>query len=74
MKFKKAVDIWQLDDKERAKLQRGQWVYAGNPQDKGIWCGMRPNGSGVVAWYQNAKNRGSFYGYVQTLISYAKGD
>lgn len=74
MKFKPAVDIWKLSNEERAKLQRGQWVYAGNPEDKGVWCGQRPNGSGVVAWYHNAKNRKDFWNYVQTLYSYAKGD
>lgn len=74
MKFQAAINIWSLDKVERGKLKRGQWVYAGNPEDKGIWCGRRPSGSDVVAWYHNAKNRGSFWGYVQTLFSYAKGD
>lgn len=73
MKYRKAVNIWNLSEAERAQLQPGQWVYAGNPEDKGIWCGQRPSGSGVVAWHANSKNRGSYWGYVQTLRSYAKG-
>lgn len=74
MRFQSAVDIWSLSSVERSKLQRGQWVYAGNPEDKGIWCGQRSTGSDVVAWYRNAKSRKGFWKYVKTLYSYAKGE
>ena len=73
MQFKAAVNIWSLSSVERSKLQRGQWVYAGNPDDKGVWCGQRSSGSDVVAWYANAKNRKSYKQYVSSLMDYAKG-
>lgn len=72
MRYQKAVNVWSLTALERAQLKPGQWVYAGNPQDKGIWCGVRSSGSDVVAWYQNAKRR-NFRQYVQTLLTYARG-
>lgn len=73
MKFRKALDIWQLNEEERKQLQPGQWVFAGNPNDKGVWCGQRSSGADVVAWYMNAKNRKSYKQYVALLMDYAKG-
>lgn len=73
MRFQKAIDLWSLSENQRKELKRGQWVYAGHPKDKGIWCGIRSSGSGVVAWYDNAKNRNNFWDYVKTLHEYAKG-
>lgn len=73
MKFQKAVNIWSLSSEERAKLKPGQWVFAGQPVDKGVWCGQRSSGSDVVAWYGNAKNRKSYNDYVKSLMQYAKG-
>lgn len=67
MKYVPAVDIWSTPAKS---LQPGQWVYAGNRADKGIFLGVKPSGSVVVAWYNNAKNH-TFWKYVRSLRSYA---
>lgn len=73
MKFKPSVNLWNLSSEERAKLQPGQWVYAGVKEDKGIYLGQKPSGSDVVAWYRNAKGRVSFRQYINDLRQYAKG-
>lgn len=72
MRYVKAVNIWALDLDQRVALQPGQWVYAGQPCDKGIWLGAKPSGSQVVAWYMNAKSHKSFRGYVRSLRDYAR--
>jgi len=72
MKFQKAIDIWKLNPAQRAKLQAGQWIYAGNPNSKGVWCGQKANGVDVAAWYHNAKGRTSYHQYIRDLIKYAK--
>lgn len=73
MKYQKPVNIWALNDSERAALQPGQWVYAGVPADKGVWLGAKPSGSQVVAWYMNAKGRASYNSYIRSLRNYALG-
>lgn len=73
MKYTKAIDVWKLTQEERKQLQIGQWVYAGSPDNKGVWCGQRANGVDVTAWYGNAKGRVSYRGYVRQLMQYARG-
>jgi hypothetical protein len=70
LKYVSAIDIWSTATKDIAKLQPGQWVYTSNREDKGIFLGVKPSGSIVVAWYNNAK-RNNFWKYVKTLRAYA---
>lgn len=70
MKYTKTVNIW---DTPPTKLQIGQWVTAGtDPDSKGIYLGVKPSGSVVVAWYHNAK-RNQYKSYIRTLRNYAMG-
>ena len=70
MKYQKSINIWNMSDSERAKLQPGQWIYAGEKTSKGIFLGIRESGSVVCAWYQNAKSR-EYKSYIRTLRDYA---
>lgn len=74
-KFTKAENIWALNQEEREALQPGQWVYAGHPSNKGRFLGVKPSGTVVVAWHDNAKGRGKggYTSYISTLRRYAKG-
>jgi hypothetical protein len=72
MKYQKAMDVWLLSREERAQLQPGQWIFAGDPSTKGIWCGIGTAGNDVAAWYDNAKSRSSYHDYIRFLIRYAK--
>lgn len=69
--YTKAINIWSLTSLQRSKLQPGQWVYAGNPSDKGIWLGVKPSGTEVVAWHGNARSHASYKAYVRSLRDYA---
>ena len=73
MKFTQAFDIWAVPHGLYKHIQPGQWVYAGSPDNKGIFLGVRPSGTVVCAWYQNAKAHGcgQFSSYVKTLRKYA---
>ena len=76
MKFRKALDIWSLYGQYLLpNLQPGQWVYAGEPSSKGRFLGIKPSGTIVVAWHNNAKNhgRGQYKPYVRALRNYALG-
>lgn len=50
-RFQKAIDIWTLNDSERARLPVGQWVYAGDRSNLGRFYGQ--GASTVVAWQGN---------------------
>ncbi len=72
MKYQKSINIWNVVPISRIKdIQPGQWVYAGNRENKGVFLGVRDNGVVVCAWYHNAKNSNDFRGYVKTLRQYA---
>jgi len=74
MKYSKAFDIWQVSENALAQVQPGQWVYAGTPENKGIFLGVKPSGSIVCAWHNIGKNcKLGFYGYIRTLRNYALG-
>lgn len=73
MKFLPAFNIWSVPAELLAKAQPGQWVYVGNPEDRGIFLGVKRSGTIVVAWHGNAKNQSSYRDYVNTLRQYAKG-
>ena len=70
-RFLPAMNIWTSTEDERDTWQPGQWCYAGNKEDRGIYLGKKESGSIVVAWYQNAKNRKSYKEYVRSLRNYA---
>lgn len=70
MKYQKALNIWALSDNEIKNLQPGQWIYAGEISNKGIFLGNVISGSIVCAWYKNAKQR-EYKSYIRTLRDYA---
>jgi hypothetical protein len=72
MKYQKPINIWNVVPASRIKdIQAGQWVYAGDKADKGIFLGVKTSGVIVCAWYRNAKNSQDFKGYVKALRQYA---
>ena len=71
MKYQPTIDIWCLSDEDVSKLQPGQWVTAGGA--KGVFCGVKPSGSVVCMWQENAKGRDSYASYRRSLMNYAKG-
>lgn len=73
MKYLPAFDIWSTPAELLKHVQPGQWVYAGNKEDKGRFYGIKPSGSIVVAWQGNAKRSGNLKGYYRALRDYAKG-
>lgn len=75
MKFQKALDIWNATSQDIAKLQPGQWVFAGNRDSMGRFLGVKRSGSVVVAWLGNERNHGNYAArleYIRTLRQYAK--
>lgn len=75
MKFQKPLDVWKMNPEEFAKLQPGNWIFAGEPSNKGRFLGVKKSGSVVVAWIGNERNQGSYakrLDYVRTLRQYAK--
>lgn len=73
MQYQKAFDIWAMPTPFYKHIQRGQWVYAGSTDNKGVFIGVKPSGTVVVAWYGNAKRQPNFRDYIATLTNYAKG-
>jgi hypothetical protein len=71
MKYQKALNIWNMSDSERAKLQPGQWIYAGDKSNKGIFLGVKASGSVVCAWYENVKCAREYKAYIRILRNYA---
>jgi hypothetical protein len=74
MKYQPAFNVWAMPDGFYKHIQPGQWVYAGDKSNKGIFLGVRKSGTVVVAWYMNAKSHKSFRDYVKTLHNYATGN
>lgn len=75
-RYTKALDIWQLDDTQRAVLQIGQWVYAGDRDNLGRFYGQG-SASTVVAWKGNARAArkgmpGGYFGYMAALRDYGR--
>jgi len=68
MKFKPAINIWTLNDVERATLQIGQWVYAGDRSNMGRFYGQ--GRSTVVAWCGNG--RGRWRSYTSAIRDYGR--
>jgi hypothetical protein len=76
MRYTKTQCIHAMTDKQIAALPIGQWVSTTTTPtkgSKGIFLGVKPSGTVVVAWYMNAKGQKSFRQYVQALRHYARG-
>jgi len=77
-KYQSAVNIWDLNKEQIARLQVGQWVRAGEGGDLGVYLGIAAGGVGsvVVSWLHNAnaKRRDSNYRqYITNMRRYALG-
>lgn len=72
MKYQPMFNIWEVPTVLYKHIKRGQWVYAGDKDNKGIFIGVKKSGVVVVAWYHNAK-RNDYRDYVQNLTNYCKG-
>ncbi len=69
--FFKVIDIWELNDGQRAKLRRGQWVQAGPDGPKGRFYAQTKSTT-IVAWLGNARNaRDGYRDYMATIRDYA---
>lgn len=69
-RFQPTIDIWELDDEQRARLQPGQWVTAGPDGPRGRFLGQ--GRSTVVGWLGNARGHRSYRDYMRTLRTYAR--
>jgi hypothetical protein len=69
-KYLKTVDIWTLTEDQIKTLQPGQWVTAGG--SRGVFCGVKPSGSVVVAWKSNMDSHRDPGAYLRALLDYAK--
>jgi hypothetical protein len=58
-RFVPTVDVWTLDETQRAALAIGQWVTAGPDGPKGRFYGQ--GASTVVAWVGNGRGRWRSY-------------
>jgi hypothetical protein len=72
MKYQKACNIWKMSDNAIKALQAGQWVYGDDIKNKGMYLGIKPSGTVVVAWLGNASKQANYKGYIKALSNYAK--
>jgi hypothetical protein len=70
MRFRPMLNIWNLTTEERAALQPGQWVTAGDGPDapKGRFYGE--GRSTVVGWLGNS--RGRYRSYMSAIRDYGR--
>ena len=75
MRYQPSFNIWDIPTPLYKHLQVGQWIYAGDRDNKGIFLGVKPSGTIVCAWHKNAQahGKGQFNKYIKTLRTYAKG-
>jgi hypothetical protein len=74
MQYTALQDIWSMPQHQINHMQPGQWVYAGNRNDRGQFLGVKPSGTVVVAWLGNMRNHGrNRVAYIRSLRQYAKG-
>lgn len=74
MKYIQAFNIWNIPQELIRYIQPGQWVYAGNKSNKGIFQGIKSNGIIVVAWKGNIDNKPDKREYIKALRDYAKSN
>lgn len=72
MKYIQAFNIWNIPNELIRYIQPGQWVYAGNKDNKGIYQGIKESGSIVVAWQGNINKQSNKREYIKKLRDYAK--
>ena len=68
-RYQPRLDIWKLNFEERAKLQPGQHITAGE-DNPGVFLGQTKGGT-VAMWEGNAKGRDRAE-YLAMLRDYAK--
>ena len=75
MQYQPSFNIWDIPTPLYKHLQPGQWIYAGDRDNKGVFLGVKPSGVVVCAWHKNAQaqGKGQFNQYIKTLRNYAKG-
>jgi len=66
MRYTRAFNIWNLSDEQRKRIPIGQWVYAGDPSNKGRFYGQ--GRTTVVAWLGNG--RGRWRSYCEMIKNY----
>lgn len=69
MRYTKALNLWVMTDLQRKRLPIGQWVYAGDPANKGRFYGQGK--TTVVAWW-NYGQRHDWAGYCASLRDYGR--
>ena len=72
MKYIQAFNIWNIPNELIKHIQIGQWIYAGNKDNQGIYLGVKSTGIIVVAWKGNIDNQHNKKQYIKTLRDYAK--
>ena len=72
MRYIQAFNIWNIPQELIQYIQPGQWIYAGDKSNKGIYQGIKSNGIIVVAWQGNINNKPNKREYIKTLRDYAK--
>jgi len=73
MQYQPAFNIWAMPYSFYKHIQPGQWVYAGTKESVGRFMGVKPSGTVVVAWLNNARNHDKPSAYFKTLRDYAIG-
>lgn len=74
MKYIKAFNIWNIPNELIKYIQPGQWIYAGDKDNKGIYQGIKHNSIIVVAWKGNIDNHNNKREYISKLRDYAKSN
>lgn len=72
MRYVQAFDIWSVPKELLVHVQPGQWVFAGERDNRGRFWGVKPSGVVVVAWLENARRSGDYEDYMRCLRDYAR--
>lgn len=71
-RYRSTIDIYTLNDDQRAKLQPGQWIGNGSTEPTGRWMGMGRAGTAIAAWRGNARQaKGGPRAYYRAIRDYA---
>jgi hypothetical protein len=69
MRFQKTIDIWSLDSVERANLQPGQWITAGENGAVGRWAGQLPASlTAVASWKRTNRDFNALRAYYKGRV------
>ena len=72
MRYIQAFNIWNIPNELIKYIKPGQWIYAGDKSNKGIYQGIKSSGIIVVAWKGNIDNQSNKREYITKLRDYAK--